>query len=180
MGEQGRAVDRYRALTATMAANQEQGDPVHTWALAHLPDKDEHKDSFRTVAQIMTTDLFTVQAEDIVDLAASLMEWEHLRHVPVEDHQGHLVGLVTHRALMRNLSHGKAGAAQTVTVAEVMEKKPVTCTPETSTLDAIQLMRKHKISCLPVVRDGKLAGIITEHDFFSLSATLLERWLKAD
>ena len=61
-----------------------------------------------------------------------------------------------------------------------MEKKPVTCTPESSTLDAIQLMRKHKISCLPVVRDTKLVGIITEHDFFSLSATLLERWLKDD
>jgi CBS domain-containing protein len=81
---------------------------------------------------------------------------------------------------MRTLSQRKSTTDQPVTVAEVMERKPVTCTPETSTLDAIQAMRKNRISCLPVVRDGKLVGIITEHDFFSLSATLLERWLRAD
>lgn len=180
MGEQGRAVDRYRALTAAMAANQERGEPVHTWELARLPDKDEDKDSFKTVAQIMTTDLFTVHSDDIIDLAASLMEWEHLRHVPVEDHHGHLVGLVTHRALLRSMTQTKSTSDHPVTVVEVMEKKPIICTPETTTLEAIGLMRKHKISCLPVVRDGKLVGIITEHDFFGLAATLLERWLKSE
>ncbi|MBL8859127.1 MAG: CBS domain-containing protein [Planctomycetes bacterium] len=177
MGEQGRAVDRYRALTQAMVSNQETGDPVHTWDLAKLPEKDESQDNFRTVSQIMTTDLFTVNADDIVDLAASLMEWEHLRHVPVEDDHGKLIGLITHRGLMQNLSQNK-GSDQPVTVGEVMEKKPITCTPETSTLDAIKTMRKNKISCLPVVRDGKLVGIITEHDFFTVSATLLERWLQ--
>jgi hypothetical protein len=40
----------------------------------------------------MTTDLFTVHADDIVDLAASLMEWEHLRPRAVEDHDGRLSG----------------------------------------------------------------------------------------
>lgn len=125
----------------------------------------------------MTTDLFTVSPDDIVDLAASLMEWEHLRHVPVESADGKLVGLVTHRSLMRNISHARPDD-QSVTVAEVMDKKPHTCTPETSTLEAIQTMRRHKVSCLPVVRDGKLVGIITEHDFFGIAGQLLERWLK--
>lgn len=178
MGEKGRAVDRYRALTAAMVTNQEKGDPVHTWDLARVDDKVGDRESFRTVSQIMTTDLFTVHEDDIVDLAASLMEWEHLRHVPVEDHEGSLVGLVTHRALMKVMTQGRSSGDHPVTVASVMERKPVTVVPETSTLDAIALMRKHKISCLPVVRDGKLVGIVTEHDFFGISATLLERWLK--
>ena len=43
----------------------------------------------------------TVHPEDLVDLAASVMEWEHIRHVPVEDTDGRLVGLVSHRALLR-------------------------------------------------------------------------------
>ncbi len=178
MGDTGRSVDRYRALTAAMVENQAKGAPVHTWDLARMPDKGSDRDSFRTVGQIMTTDLFTVHADDIVDLAASLMEWEHLRHVPVEGHDGKLVGLVTHRALMRVLSHRSASDDHSVTVAEVMEKQPHTCTPETSTLEAVQTMRRHKVSCLPVVRDGKLVGIITEHDFFAVAGTLLERWLK--
>ena len=178
MGEKGRAVDRYRALTAAMVTNQEKGDPVHTWDLARVGGKVGDRESFRTVSQIMTTDLFTVHEDDIVDLAASLMEWEHLRHVPVEDHEGSLVGLVTHRALMKVMTQGRSSSDHPVTVSSVMERKPVTVVPETSTLDAIALMRKHKISCLPVVRDGKLVGIVTEHDFFGISATLLERWLK--
>jgi CBS domain-containing protein len=177
MGEQGRAVDRYRALTAAMVENQVKGAPVHTWDLARLPEVGDDRDSFRTVAQIMTTDLFTVGPDDIVDLAASLMEWEHLRHVPVEVPDGKLVGLVTHRSLMRNITPARPDD-QALTVAEVMDKHPQTCTPETSTLDAIRTMRTHKVSCLPVVRDGKLVGIITEHDFFGIAAQLLERWLQ--
>ena len=45
----------------------------------------------------MSTDLFTVKPDDLIDLAASVMDWRHIRHVPVEDDEGHLVGLVTHR-----------------------------------------------------------------------------------
>jgi CBS domain-containing protein len=39
-------------------------------------------------------------------------------------------------------------------------------------------MRKHKIGSLPVVKDGRLVGIITEHDFFEISGQLLSNWLE--
>ncbi|MBI5363820.1 MAG: CBS domain-containing protein [Planctomycetes bacterium] len=178
MGERGKSVERFRALTQAMARHQAEHAPVHTWELASLRDGTAERDSFRTVGQVMTTDLFTVQEEDIVDLAASMMEWEHLRHVPVEDKDGRLVGLVSHRALMRMLSRGQAATDNPIAVREVMETDPVTVTPETSTLDAIAMMRKHKTGCLPVVSDGRLVGIITEHDFFEIAGALLDRWLK--
>lgn len=177
MGEGARVGDRYRALTAAMAKNQAANVPIHQWELAQAQGESVDRDSYRTVGQLMTTDLFTVHDDDIVDLAASLMEWEHLRHVPVEDHHGRLLGLVTHRALMRILTRGRAAASH-VTVGQIMDKDPVTCTPETSTVEAIALMRKHRIGSLPVTRDGKLVGIITEHDFFEISGQLLENWLK--
>jgi CBS domain-containing protein/gamma-glutamyl:cysteine ligase YbdK (ATP-grasp superfamily) len=180
MGERGKIAERFRALTQAMARHQAEHAPVHTWELASLRDGTAERDSFRTVGQVMTTDLFTVQAEDIVDLAASMMEWEHLRHVPVEDKEGRLVGLVSHRALMRMLSRGQNTDDNPVAVREVMEIDPVTVTPETSTLDAIATMRKNKIGCLPVVSEGKLVGIITEHDFFEIAGALLERWLKSE
>ncbi len=180
MGEGGRTDDRYRALTAAMEENQATGAPVHTWELAKLLQRSDDRESYRTVGQMMTTDLFTVHSDDIVDLAASMMAWEHLRHVPVEDHEGRLIGLVTHRALMKILSQGRSTDENPVTVGEVMETDPATCTPETSTVEAVNMLRKHKVSCLPVVRDGKLVGIVTEHDFFEISAMLLERWLKGD
>lgn len=178
MGERGKATERFASLTAAMARHQAEHKPVHTWELARNEDRASERESFRTVGQIMTTDLFTVHAEDIVDLAASLMDWEHLRHVPVEDAEGRLVGLVSHRSLMRILARGQGASAHPVSVGEVMETEPLTVTPETSTLEAIELMRNNRIGCLPVVKDGKLAGIITEHDFFEIAGSLLERWLR--
>jgi CBS domain-containing protein len=177
MGTGARSADRYRALTASMTKYQEENRPVHDWELAQADSQSGDRESYRTVGQLMTTDLFTVHDDDIVDLAASLMEWEHLRHVPVEDQEGRLLGLVTHRALMKVMTRGRA-AAGSVTVGEIMERDPLTCTPETSTVEAIALMRKNKIGSLPVIKDGRLVGIVTEHDFFEISGHLLETWLK--
>jgi hypothetical protein len=51
MGEQGRAVDRYRALTAAMVANSGEGEPCTRGSSRSSPDTAEHKDSFRTVGR---------------------------------------------------------------------------------------------------------------------------------
>jgi CBS domain-containing protein len=64
-----------------------------------------------------------------------------------------------------------------------MNKTPLTITPETRTLDAIALMRREKVDCLPVVNKGRLVGIVTERDFINVAARLLEpeaRPLKAN
>jgi CBS domain-containing protein/gamma-glutamylcysteine synthetase len=172
----GRPDERYRGLTATMLDQQWSGKPVHTWPLAELESSADARDSYRTVGQFMSTDLFTVHPEDLIDLAASVMDWEHLRHVPVEDHEGHLVGLVTHRQLLRQVSQGQSG--RPVAVREIMRPDPVTVTPETTTLEALELMRSSKLGCLPVVQDGKLVGLVTESDFIDVSARLLDEWLR--
>ena len=61
----------------------------------------------------MTTDLFTVHADDPVEMVANLMNWERIRHVPVEDHEHRLVGLVTYRAVLRFLADPALAAART-------------------------------------------------------------------
>jgi CBS domain-containing protein/gamma-glutamylcysteine synthetase len=174
--EKVRPDERYRALTAAMLKHQWSGAPVHEWPLAEVESSTDARDSYRTVGQFMSTDLFTVHPEDLIDLAASVMDWEHLRHVPVEDHEGHLVGLVTHRQLLRQVSQGQAG--RPVAVREIMRPEPVTVTPETTTLEALGLMRTSKLGCLPVVQDGKLVGLVTESDFIDVSARLLTEWLR--
>ena len=125
----------------------------------------------------MATDLFTVRPDDIVDFAASLMDWRHVRHVPVEDDEGRLVGLVSHRALLRLVAKGKLGGGQEVAVNDIMTTEPVTVTPETATVEAIRLMRESQLACLPVVENGKLVGLVTEHDLIVVSSHLLERYL---
>ena len=135
------------------------------------------QDNYRTIGQIMTTDVFTVHPEDLLDLAASLMEWEHLRYVPVEDREGALVGLVSHRQLLKLTAHPDVDMPSAA-VHDLMISDPVTVSPDTSTLEAIAIMDQHKIGCLPVVREGKLVGIVTEHDFVEISKRLLQRWLR--
>ncbi len=59
----------------------------------------------------------------------------------------------------------------------IMEVDPVTVTPETSTLEAIDLMRKKHVSCLPVLKGEKLVGLVTEADFMPIAYELLEQQL---
>jgi CBS domain-containing protein len=67
-----------------------------------------------------------------------------------------------------------------VAVREIMRPNPVTATPETTTLEALETMRAQKLGCLPVVHDGKLVGIVTEADFIQVSARLLDEWLRQE
>ena len=178
MGDEGTPDARTRSLTQAMVAQGESGEPVSTWPLAPLARSAEVHASYRTIGQVMTSDLFTLHPDDLVDLAASLMDWEHIRHVPVEDHEGRLVGIVTHRQLLRMVGRGLGGESKPVAVSEIMKRTPVTVTPETPTREAIEIMRQHRVGCLPVVEEGKLVGIVTETDFIAVAAELLDRWLE--
>ena len=104
------------------------------------------------------------------------MEWQHVRHVPVEDDHGCLVGLVSQRDLLHHYTQLKQ--AGSVPVCAVMKPSPFTVTPETSTLEAMDIMRQQKIGCLPVVEESRLVGIITTYDLLGISSKLLEERLK--
>ncbi|MDP6763942.1 MAG: CBS domain-containing protein [Planctomycetota bacterium] len=177
MGTAGSQDARSRALAAAMQARQLAGEPVHRWAPAALEVGEDPIAGCERVGQLMTTDLFTVHPEDLVDLAASLMDWRHLRHVPVEDDEGVLLGILSHRRVLRLVGRGMREGGATVAVREVMQPDPVTVTPETPTLAAIGLMRERQVSALPVVSEGRLVGIVTEHDFLAAAAGLLEERL---
>ncbi|HMO79184.1 MAG TPA: CBS domain-containing protein [Pyrinomonadaceae bacterium] len=171
---------RMRTLVAAMVENQNARLPLHEWPLATIRDRSEWIDNFRTVEQFMSRDLFTVRPGDVLDLAASLMEWKHVRHVPVEDDQGRLVGLISHRDLLSLLATERERAAGDLLVSDVMKTELATIPPETRTLDALYMMRERGIGCLPVCRDGKLVGMITAHDFLTVSTRLLEERLRQE
>jgi CBS domain-containing protein len=169
---------RMRTITAAMKANQESGKPMHEWNVAEIPSTSDWIDNYKSVEQFMATDLFTVRPDDALDLAVNLMEWRHVRHVPVEDDTGALVGLISHRDLVRLYAQGKAGGGQSIAVRDVMKTDLVTVEAETPTLDALELMREKGIGSLPVVSGGKLLGIVTAYDFLTVSSKLFEERLK--
>jgi CBS domain-containing protein len=179
MQNRGTRQQRQRALTASILEQQQSGFPVHTWLPAMCAEQDWSQ-SFQTVGQFMSTDLFTVRPDDLVDLAACVMDWKHVRHVPVEDDEGHLIGIVSHRDLLHLMAQGMAGRGhETVSVREIMKPDPITVTPETPTVEAIHLMRRHNIGCLPVTSDHRLVGILTAYDFLAISAEIIEERLQS-
>ncbi len=173
MGARVSAERRARSLVAAMVEREQTGSPVHEWALAGLADGGEHRRELEHAGRFMTTDLFTVREDDLVDLAASVREWRHVKNVPVEDAEGRLVGLVTHRDLLRLVTRG--GAGEGVAVREIMTKDPPTIAPDTPVLEAMRALRDREVGCLPVVEHGKLVGLVTESDLLRVAAQVIAR-----
>jgi CBS domain-containing protein len=80
---------------------------------------------------------------------------------------------------LRMVGQGLRGSERTpVAVKDIMISEPVAVTPSTSTLEAIEKMREHRIGSLPVVEEGRLVGIITERDLIRVAAMLFEKHLR--
>lgn len=180
MEPESRLGERLVALVGATVDRQKGGEPGHKWPLARLDEAGEFRKHYLWVEQIMATDLFTVTEDELVDLAAHVMNWRHVRHVPVEDSEHRLVGLVTHRSLLRHLVERLSGeSAKATSVREIMRTDLVTVGPRTSCREALDLMRKKQISCLPVVgAKNRLVGIVTERDFMGIAGQLLNDFLE--
>ena len=128
------------------------------------------------VRDLMTADVFTLHPHQLVDLAACLMDWQRIRHVPVEDERHRLVGLVTYRSLLRHLTREPRDEdLHPLPVSEIMIREVVTVGPETPAREAIRLLKEHGIGCLPVVEEGRLVGIVSERDFLPIAQAAMER-----
>ena len=177
----GSRAERLAALTRGMVERQKEGAPVHEWSLATLEEgytPTGMKDT--NVEDYMTTDLFTVHEEESIEFVARLMDWQKIRHVLVEDEQHRLVGLVSHRTLLRHMAERTEQPEGGVPVSEIMVAEPISVSPECPTPDAVELMREHEIGALPVVREDRLVGIITEQDFIEIAGSLLDDTLGLD
>lgn len=175
----GTTWEQVTALVSATYERQRTGKPVHEWPLARIEDAGGWEKNYTQVDQVMRTDIRTVSPEDPVDLVANLMEWHRVRHVPVEDEEHKLVGLVTQRQLLplvgRDLPTRDGKPAP---VSDIMVHDPLTVAPGTASVEAITLMRERRISCLPVVREGRLVGMVTEDDFMAVAGTLLAEKLR--
>lgn len=178
MKQRGTRSGRLAALTAATVRQQEMEKPVHEWDLAPLEEVGGWPMSYSRVEQYMATQLFTVQEDELLEMVAFLMDRKQIRHVPVEDDEHRLVGLVSYRSILRMVAEfGAAGVHDTVPVKSIMEVEPIVVAPETPTLEAINIMKEQGVSCLPVVKDGRLVGLVSEIDFMSIADQLLQSTL---
>ncbi|KAA3610598.1 MAG: CBS domain-containing protein [Calditrichaeota bacterium] len=162
-------------ITLEIAKNQKENHPVHTWKPAKMSYTKDWRLYFDRVEQYMVTDLFTVNEDDSIELVVNLMEWRNIHHVPVENNNHELVGMLSFRTVFRLLDKLKEGRSfLNKPVKTIMVKNVRAVAPETTTLEAVTLMRENDMSCVPVLNNNLLVGLVTEHDFLEISAHFLQ------
>jgi CBS domain-containing membrane protein len=125
------------------------------------------------VRDLMTEEVRSLSTEDSALVAWDLMDEKRIRHVPVVDDAGEVVGLLSERDLLRNALAGATElpvSAQRdylrgIRIEEIMTSVPYTVEPESDLAEAGRMLLEFKISCLPVVEGDTLVGIVTESDF---------------
>lgn len=126
------------------------------------------------VRELMNRHLVTIGASSSCHEAVARMHRARVRHLPVLDGDGTLVGMVTDRDLRHHLFHpgvyGELGTVsvdrllQAVPVSEIMSTPAITAEASDAVAEAARIMLEDGVGALPVLEGGRLVGIITETD----------------
>jgi CBS domain-containing protein len=138
------------------------------------------------VKDVMTPDPVTVPPDLPFKAVADLMLERRIRGVPVVDGAGTVLGVITdsdllvkpayaqeprhghggaiRRALARVVHHDEPDITPRRTAAELMSSPPITTSPWDDVEDVGRLMLERRIGRMPVLRDGRLVGIVSRHD----------------
>jgi CBS domain-containing protein len=123
------------------------------------------------VEELMSVKVATLGQSDTLDIADGVMCMGRIRHLPVLD-AGGVVGVVSQRDLFRSalgaaLAFGIRRPQELMRgleIRDVMSTPAVTVEPGALVQEAARTMAEKKIGCLPVVKGGRLVGILTESD----------------
>ncbi|PVY62598.1 CBS domain protein [Pusillimonas noertemannii] len=133
-----------------------------------------------TIEKAMSTKVVTIEAGDTLLHATRTMKDNKIKHLPVVDRAGSLVGIVTDRDLKRASAsdattlevHELLYLLDKVTIDTIMRKNVVTIDKGTALKQAAQMMVEKGIGCLPVMDGKQLAGIVTRTDVLRYFAGL--------
>lgn len=121
--------------------------------------------SLPRVADVMRPVPHLVPAATLASEVATYIHTERQRHVFVADDTGHLLGLVNRARLLRHLVARRLADDLTpdLPIGELVVTDLVTTHPDASTADALRVMLRHHVGCLPVLGDdGRLVGLVSE------------------
>lgn len=107
--------------------------------------------------------LIVCRPEDTVQTAAVILHSKYIGAMPVMDDKNRLVGMFGERDIVRAFAN-RLPKIDSMLVSDLMAKNVIVCKPENSVLEAMALMKRHKIRHLPVCEDGKVVGIVSIRD----------------
>ncbi len=120
------------------------------------------------VEEIMQTEVHTLEATDTVSDAVRLMREKKIRHVPIVNKNSEVVGIVTGHDLKNGLpsylSEDPDSNIYDAPIEQIMVQNPIIGHPLDFVEEVAVTLYENRISCLPIVSKGKLAGIVTTTD----------------
>jgi acetoin utilization protein AcuB len=148
---------------------------------ARLPEGVPARLKDLTVKDVMTRDPVTLGPEDSLMRAFEVLRLHHIRRLPIVA-GGRLVGIVVAGDLKRAqpsiLTTGEEEfnrVLEGTQIGRIMINEPVTLDESASLAEAVQLLLTTKFGALPVLREGRLVGILTDNDLHRTLADLLNR-----
>jgi CBS domain-containing protein len=124
----------------------------------------------------------SVDPEDPIDVVERVLERTHARHWPVA-HDRELLGMIALGDLLAaqqpETDEERAHRVSPLKAAHLMSRARVVGSPADSAARAAQAMRRHRVSCLPIVDNGRLLGVITLDDMVRHAIALLEEYAEA-
>jgi len=134
-----------------------------------------------TVDEIMTTNVVTLQPEEPVFKGMALMAEMHIRHLPIVDKDHHLLGILSHRDILRaDVSSLNSGgqkfrsSVETSPISTIMSEKVCAASPKDSLRSVGRILLQEKFGCVPIIDEGVLVGIITDTDYVTVAINLIE------
>jgi CBS domain-containing protein len=154
-----RPFEAMQVLTANMYQKQEKGYPVSTWGMLHEGDESPFK-QHRLVKHVMSSDIFSVNRKDSIELVLNIMKWKNIHHMPVINSEGALLGLISWNDVKDFIDT----VGKNASVQHIMKTDIITVDEYTTIEAAKKIMKTHAIGSLPVVNQDKLVGLITKND----------------
>ncbi|KJG12508.1 acetoin utilization protein AcuB [Photobacterium iliopiscarium] len=134
-----------------------------------------------TVADMMTLKPHTLSRNDTLFDAKEMMQTQSIRHIPITDHNHHLLGLISQRDVLaaqdsnlKSVITNPCYSPLEVLLEHCMNRNIFSVDSHAGLKEAALYMQKNQIGCLPVLENKQLVGIITNSDFVAIAVTLLE------
>ncbi|MDF1696716.1 MAG: CBS domain-containing protein [Saprospiraceae bacterium] len=149
-----------KELVSQSIEYQKENVPLHEWE--DVPTREyklsEHNP---TVEQVMSTNIFSVNENSSIEIVKSILDWNGIHHLPVEDKNGDLIGLITDGTVARL---DKSDVKEKSFAKDIMLTNLVTVNSQDTMKKAKELFESSSVSGIPVTYDKKLVGMITLTD----------------
>ncbi len=153
-----------------------------TTAVKHAVRKEDKGLFFRQIGEVASNNIAIVQQDEPIKLVAKTMCGEQRSSCAVVMNHDEIVGMVTDRDMTRSVVAAEVDI--NAPISSVMNSTPILINSEDKVIQAISLMLQYNVRCLPVVKEGKVSGLLTTthlvHNHKTQSLFLIEKIKYAD